>query len=396
MPGKPVPTTRSRPAWFRHIYPAVLVGLMLVTALLSAVFPARADDSVLGRSGETVIPLTDATIQMVAEKVILALDGKRTQADLTFTFTNDGPARTVLMGFPMGKNPTERAGDLELHDFKTWVDGEPVEVKRETGGPPPTGGNVEYPAWMTWPVSFGEGQTRVVRNTYWGSHRFYSNGDIWAGYILKTGSVWKGPIGHAVIRVRPDFLPVDLAQLSPADYRWEGDELVWEWRDFEPEADIDVVWNPEPNGPQEHLETLRAAVSQGAPANRAAYLRQYRLEHPNPGAPDTIDLFLARWLHQSGDTAGAAAIVKRALDADIQHPFVAYLAVLEKLRQPAEVLDMPMNNPLHRWLQNQPAPGPETPPREQQNSGLLFVAAGASFLVFMVLVGRAAYRRRHR
>ncbi|MHB9144971.1 MAG: transposase [Symbiobacteriia bacterium] len=81
-------------------------------------------------------------------------------------------------------------------------------------------------------------------------------------------------------------------------------------------------------------------------------LQEYRRTHPNPNAPDAIDMALALWLHQSGDQAGASAMVQRALTAQLQHPYVPYLAVEEGLRQPAEVLGGTMNRPLRRWLQD--------------------------------------------
>ncbi|MHB9146319.1 MAG: hypothetical protein ACYC5Y_13410 [Symbiobacteriia bacterium] len=336
---------------------ATLAVLVTIATLAAGATPARADDAVLGRSGETVVPLTDQEIRMADETVVLTLDEMRTLADLTFTFTNDGPARTILMGFPVGKrsdmqDEADLGNDLELHDFKAWVDGAPVEVKRETGGPSPGGSGSEYAAWITWPVSFAAGETRVVRNTYWGSDSAWSNGDVRVGYILKTGAAWKGPIGHAVIRVRPNFLPVDPFRVYPTDYRWDGNDLVWEWRNFEPRADIEVAWNSRPVAAPADWDTLMKAIDQGVPQGAAAYLQEYRRTHPNPNAPDAIDMALALWLHQSGDQAGASAIVQRALTAQVQHPYVPYLAVEEGLRQPAEVLGWTMNPALRRWFQD--------------------------------------------
>ena len=64
------------------------------------------------------------------------------------------------MGFPVG-NPwsEETRGDFALHDFKVWLDGEPVTAREEKGIAPkqPLKGindnDLNYPAWVTWPVN---------------------------------------------------------------------------------------------------------------------------------------------------------------------------------------------------------------------------------------------------
>jgi hypothetical protein len=43
---------------------AVMAGVLAAVALVAGALPARADDGVVGRSGETVIPLTDQDIRM--------------------------------------------------------------------------------------------------------------------------------------------------------------------------------------------------------------------------------------------------------------------------------------------------------------------------------------------
>ncbi|HWI64610.1 MAG TPA: hypothetical protein VNT75_22495, partial [Symbiobacteriaceae bacterium] len=163
--------------------------LMLLCCLLVPT-TAAADDGSLGRSGETVFPMGEPTVRMEAEEVLLRIDPERTAVSLSFTFANSGPAKQVLMGFPL-QQTFEGRGHPELNEFTTRVDGTavPVVTEKASAG--------EYPGWITWPVAFGANQTVTVTNSYWGTNTYWSNGDTLAGYILKTGAVWNGTIGRA-------------------------------------------------------------------------------------------------------------------------------------------------------------------------------------------------------
>ncbi|MFZ5633808.1 MAG: protease complex subunit PrcB family protein, partial [Bacillota bacterium] len=98
--------------------------------------------------------------------------------------------------------------------------------------------------WWTWEVPFEAGETREVRNTYWVKNHYWSNGQVLAGYILTTGSYWKGPIGKARVVFRFEgVLPGDLVQIFPETYRFEGNDLVWEWTGLEPQEDIEIIFN---------------------------------------------------------------------------------------------------------------------------------------------------------
>lgn len=185
---------------------------------------------------------------MAAEEVHLRVGTFETRVDVTFTFVSEGPARTVLMGFPVG-NPQylESRGDPDLHDFAAWLDGEPLQVRREKGVEPQepirgiNGQVLSYPQWITFSVPFEANQTRTVRNTYRATNYYNSIGEVASGYILQTGRVWKGPIGSAVITVELDgVLPGQIFGASPTSYRWEGERMVWRLKEFEPERDIVV------------------------------------------------------------------------------------------------------------------------------------------------------------
>lgn len=337
-------------------------ALLMLTALLlgAGARPARADDAALGRSGETVFPVGEPSVRMAAEEVLLKVDPERTQADLTFTFANAGPDKTVLMGFPLQSHSESRAHP-ELNDFRTLIDGVAAPVKTEPSG------SGEYPGWITWPVTFRANQTRVVQNSYWGTNSYWSNGETMAGYILKTGAAWQGTIGQAVVRASLDqILPPDMYGIRPENYRWVGDDLVWEWQEFEPDSDIEIHWNHrgwqntilEAMGPDANV-----AFPPGPPLTG---LTDWRLTHPNTsGRTDAVDLVILRSQFLNGDHRSVKQGVQQALAAGIQDSLIAYLAVKEGLRQPREVSAWhDLNPPTLRWLQDQA--GPQPAPRNER------------------------------
>lgn len=231
----------------------VFIVTFLFGFIFFLVFPitAQADDASLGRRGETVRVLHNDQVAMVEETVTLTLVGVyRTKVDATFVFRNDGPAKTVLMGFPEGLPDPQRdhfGDDLGLHDFKTWIDGRPIPVKREKGWPggQDDGSASQYPYWWTWELPFAARETRVVRNSYWVKNHYWSNGTVLTGYILETGASWKGAVGR--VKVALDLgpvLPFQLEQVKPAGYRFEDGKLVWEWSGLEPKQNIEVLFNP--------------------------------------------------------------------------------------------------------------------------------------------------------
>jgi len=194
-----------RPGFLKSL--VSLFVLSFVLFLLSS--PARADDASLGRKWETVRMVGDSQVEMVSEEVTVTVNSVRSRVDCRFTFKNTGPGATVLMGFPESKPLPDLEGfgdDTALHDFQTFIDGRQVPVKKEKGyrqedqKVAEAAGN--HPYWWTWEVPFRAGETREVRNTYRVKNHYWSNGQVLAGYILTTGSSWKGSIGRARVVFR--------------------------------------------------------------------------------------------------------------------------------------------------------------------------------------------------
>ncbi|RJQ28504.1 MAG: copper amine oxidase N-terminal domain-containing protein [Peptococcaceae bacterium] len=233
--------------WWWLIMAVAIAGIIM---MILGVPPktADADDAVLGRVGEAVRPLMETPVEMTGEEVKIRLGREFTRVDAVFTFHNSGAAAEVLMGFPEATSQadggSEWSGDTTLHDFEAFVDGEKAAVERRAGLSPENGAKeLSYPAWHTFTVPFEAGQTREVRNTYRVKNGYSSEGTIRSGYILTTGSVWKGSIGLVRVTVEPDgVLPYNLQGVSPAGYGFAGDNLVWEWKNCEPDRNIEIMF----------------------------------------------------------------------------------------------------------------------------------------------------------
>ncbi len=88
-----------------------------------------------------------------------------------------------------------------------------------------------------------------------------------SGYILHTGSDWKGTIGKAVVRVySPALGAAALRVISPRKncevVRRDGiSQLVWTFTDFEPEFDLDVEFVPDISV-EKDLEILAGLIAE--------------------------------------------------------------------------------------------------------------------------------------
>ena len=133
-----------------------------------------------------------------------------------------------------------------VHDFRAFVDGTEVQVTPETGSLGPEGVRELYASWYTFPVSFAPGQTRTVVNTYRFAGTVNSLGGVDLGYVLTTGSYWKGSIGRAKVTLELGAAgPWQIENLYPNSWRFSPDAktLTWERAAFEPSFNLEVRYN---------------------------------------------------------------------------------------------------------------------------------------------------------
>jgi hypothetical protein len=133
--------------------------------------------------------------------------------------------------------------------FSASVDGEDVPVRYRFGDPDELDGMDFWPMWAVWDMEFPPGRDVVLRCSYTTGFDFveYSGQfDCDFTYITRTGALWRGSIGSALISITvPDSLPLPgVAGDFTAWWEWTGTPTVigrslrWEMHDWEPDSDI--------------------------------------------------------------------------------------------------------------------------------------------------------------
>ncbi|NIM06952.1 MAG: DUF4424 domain-containing protein [Armatimonadetes bacterium] len=217
---------------------SLVLFLILVSVLATAVSapPLLADGEPLAWVGDSLQPVDNDSIRMVWERVIITLSPMSAEVGADFIFRNDGETCEQVMGFP-----AHRFGRSPMRDFEAWVEGNKVEVQRQTEA---FAEHLYY-----WKVAFPKGSQRRVRVRYrtqrdlsMPSPSLYKDTFI---YVLRTGAHWKGSIGHAEIDVNlVDMEPDQVISLEPAGFERtpSGYRLVLE--NFEPDEDVRITFNP--------------------------------------------------------------------------------------------------------------------------------------------------------
>ena len=185
---------------------------MIAWLLLNLSTPAL-DDGAIVLGGAPVLMKGHPTVRMVAERVYIQITKRNQTVDAWFAFKNEGPARTVTMGFPdigAGSYATEqyekddeakrkrrKSPNFEmLSGFRSWVDGEEVRTRLVRGDDPAESFHVKT-------VRFARNGWRNVHVSYTcplGLGATSSGGYIFeASYMLHTGSSWKGSIGSVTV-----------------------------------------------------------------------------------------------------------------------------------------------------------------------------------------------------
>lgn len=256
-----------------------------VAAVAFFAIPAWANDAAFGGRGADPMPMTNDAIEMVEEHVVLRADADKRHWDVTvdFVFRNTSDEKVELtMGFPFVANDGEgdlatptgakypEGGEPVVWDFRTWVQGDEVKVRRERAAPNPRLPELHYDIVYLRDVTFAPGETVKVKNTYRHGISESVMQDAWLEYVLRTGGLWKGgKIGRSRLEVHAPpalRLPPDgwvayhqdrdgkatqemmKFDIKPAGGRIQrtasGTSITWDLRDFAPKDDLLVtfVW----------------------------------------------------------------------------------------------------------------------------------------------------------
>jgi hypothetical protein len=208
---------------------------------------ASADDSEFSGEGETVWPVENKKIEMVAETIGIQPGENRWDAECIFVLRNTGQETEVQVGFPdqTGWEPGAELKSGTIRNFRCFVDGREVSVEHKKGIQNPLDPALQYPFAYVWKMHFKKGQKRIVKNTYTFGGLHIAGGDEVLTYVLKTGALWKDKIQEADIIFDLGLHDPGFAtSIKPSGYLIEGHKLHWVFKDFEPKDDVEIRLGP--------------------------------------------------------------------------------------------------------------------------------------------------------
>ncbi len=231
---------------------------------LSAVGSVSADIYRVIGKGNTIAPLRSSEIAMDAETVVVepekAFGGFHVTADFTMRNTSAEPI-TCDVAFPFesrGHATNARESfKVTLGEGAIATRVSPIELKvRDESVKQPRSPH-DFAAALVWRVSWAAGETKLIRVSYdMGEPEHYGRFvDGWRlRYIVKTGALWKGPIGKADITIRLTEHPLFATDFTksagkrdvldpPFSYpknarRVSPTEVTWHFENWTPEEDI--------------------------------------------------------------------------------------------------------------------------------------------------------------
>lgn len=135
--------------------------------------------------------------------------------------------------------------------FRAFTDNEEYEVAYEKGIANRDKRLVFWPLIACWEMHFQPGQTVRLVNTYntgW-NYRSYANYVASLTYVVRSGALWAGRIGDAVISITlPETYPFSM--LSDSVCTWtdwngspqvDGNRITWHFTDWKPVEDLTIT-----------------------------------------------------------------------------------------------------------------------------------------------------------
>ena len=233
----------------------------LAPLLLALVFAAtaRADIYRVIGKGNTIAPLRSSEVAMDAEtvEVFPESDFGGFCVRATFTMRNTSDERvTCQVAFPFD---TRGAASVARDSFKVRIGDERVEKielkVRDAAIAAPSAH--DFPAALVWAVQWEPRATLLIHVDYamGEPEQYYGFVDGWRlRYIVRTGALWKGPIGRAEITFRLTGQPMladhfaqageKSSHLQPpysypaAAVRTSPTEVTWRFERWTPQEDI--------------------------------------------------------------------------------------------------------------------------------------------------------------
>lgn len=284
-----------------HLFRLVFLFLFL------AFLPTRtcADDASFTGDGVTVFPRNSDSIELESEVINISSHGdllhSRWYVDVSLVFRNHGPTQALQMGFPYSYDSDGDADWVEEPYFRTWVDGQEIDVTRKIGTKSMSLQELHDGIVYVSTVSFEKNQRRTVRHTYYVGGYGASDGSWQFKYILKTGALWRGNIAKIdVYLALHKCLPSEIQYLTPSGFQAaleargskDCNTVVVQWHYSNLKPTFDIVFGAEGSlwqqsikdgifNAQSALAPLHELRRKGQPCEAALHMEMLRRYYIN-------------------------------------------------------------------------------------------------------------------
>ena len=233
-----------------------MLSAVTVTLALMCVSSASANDASFGGDAAELVPISETRIRMVSEDIVISEVGARNgwsgdhwEIRATYVFENTSKeVVTTTVGFPERKCEFSEhcRGNYTFHNMKTTVGGKPVKMRvGEAKDKLPDG--LKLGRVHLFELEIKPGERATIKHAYDMDISSNNDGTVWLTYVTRTGTFWKGSIGHARFTIKPMERPWSF--VYPKSYKLQkytttmkrgrpATEIVFEMKDWKPEHDL--------------------------------------------------------------------------------------------------------------------------------------------------------------
>lgn len=228
-------------------------GLKIITVIflcilftLNVIPASYANSPPLVMEGSTAFPINSDYIVLEKETINIKYGKDKHSVEVFFHFFNSGPETDLLIGFPNVANYGETLYDFKAFQYPDMIE---YEVEEKAGGLMPGLDQYMYESMYAWTMHFKEGERQTLLVTYKFHNTTMSDNDYGsAGYILKTGALWKDKIGSIDVYVEfPEKAAYHEITASPSGYYYNGSGIEWHFNSIEPDFDLDISYHKLPD-----------------------------------------------------------------------------------------------------------------------------------------------------
>lgn len=220
--------------------------LLIILFILNSFLISGANSPPLIMEGSTAFPINSDHIVLEKEAINIKYGKDKHNVEVVFYFYNTGPETDLQIGFPNVANYGETLYDFKAYQYPDEIE---YEVEKKQSGILPGLDQYMYESMYAWTMHFEEGERKALLVTYKFHNTTLSENDYGsAGYILKTGALWKDKIGSIDVYVEfPEKAAYHEITASPSGYFYNGSGIEWHFEDIEPDFDLDIAYHKLPD-----------------------------------------------------------------------------------------------------------------------------------------------------